>query len=74
MIPLLDLTPIMCRWPTAYRDEHLFCGHAKAGEHTPYCADHHAEAISEERMEKVRKREDQYLRYMAGADRLSKAA
>lgn len=73
-VALLNLAPSMCRWPTGYNGEHLFCGHPRESEDTCYCATHRAASVNGSLMEKVRKRERQYQQYMANADRLSRAA
>lgn len=54
-IPLMNLEPRMCRWPTSVDRPHLFCGRPWTGEFGPYCAAHKARAVAADQPKKKQK-------------------
>jgi len=73
-IGLLDLTPTMCRWPVTDARPILFCGHGRAGEHTPYCEAHAAASVIAALTEKMKKRSGSYQKYIVGLTRFERHA
>lgn len=73
-VALLDLAPSMCRWPTSYNGQHLFCGNPRCGDHSQYCAAHEAAAVNATLTAKVKKRARTYQKYMIGLTRFERQA
>ncbi len=74
-VSLMDLKPYSCRWPTTDDKPHLFCGHAREGDHTPYCAEHRVMArTTVAKKAKLRPHQPRHSNYGYGVARFDREA